>query len=51
VGAAADRPPFGPSVGRQRLKDRQRENATLKRFLADTEVENIALKEIANENN
>ena len=34
----------------KRLKDLQRENATLKRLLADAELEKAALKEIAHGN-
>ena len=34
----------------KRLKDLERENATLKRLLADAELEKAALKEIAKEN-
>jgi hypothetical protein len=34
----------------KRLKDLERENATLKRFLADVELEKVALTEIANGN-
>ena len=33
----------------KRLKDPERENATLKRLLADAELEKVALKEIARE--
>lgn len=34
----------------KRLKDLERENATLKRLLADAELEKVALKEIAKGN-
>jgi putative transposase len=34
----------------KRLKDLERENSTLKRLLADAELEKAALKEIALEN-
>jgi hypothetical protein len=34
----------------KRLKDLERENATLKRFLADVELKKVALTEIANGN-
>ena len=34
----------------KRLKDLERENATLKRLLADAELEKVALKEIASGN-
>jgi putative transposase len=34
----------------KRLKGPERENATLKRLLADAELEKVALKEIANGN-
>jgi hypothetical protein len=34
----------------KRLEDLERENATLKPFLADAEVEKVALKAIANGN-
>jgi putative transposase len=34
----------------KRLKDLERETATLKRFLADAELEKVALTEIANGN-
>jgi hypothetical protein len=60
VGAAFATSSFGTprgagchSVRREdvkRLKDLERENATLKRFLADAELEKVALKEIANGN-
>ena len=36
--------------GARRLKDLERENATLKRLLADAELEKAALKEIARGN-
>ncbi len=36
--------------GAKRLKDLKRENATLKRLLADAELEKAALKEIARGN-
>jgi putative transposase len=34
----------------KRLKELERENATLKRIVADKELENVALKEIAKGN-
>ncbi len=34
----------------KRLKELERENATLKRIVADKELENVALKEVAKGN-
>lgn len=39
-----------PTEDAKRLKDLQRENVTLKRLLADAELEKAALKEIAEGN-
>jgi putative transposase len=39
-----------PAEDAKRLQDLERENSTLKRLLADAEVEKVALKEIAKGN-
>jgi hypothetical protein len=47
---ARGRLPFGPGEDVKRLNDLERKNVTLKRFLADVELEKVALKEIVNGN-